>query len=122
MGEHLEGETIAQLVGEGRAAVLSPEHPEAPFTVSHAIARNKLLFAMADAAFIFNTDGRRGESDALQNRTCDWIYAWTGYPGNQPLIAKGAVPFNGLTAAELDDMSRHWSSSRAQQLNIFDML
>ena len=122
MGEHLEGETIAQLVGEGRAAVLSPEHPEAPFTVSHAIARNKLLFAMADAAFIFNTDGRRGESDALQNRTCDWIYAWTGYPGNQPLIAKGAVPFNRLTAAELDDMSRHWSSSRAQQLNIFDML
>lgn len=122
MHEHLGNETILPLVGSGRAAVLSPEHPDALFTVSHAIARNKLLFAMADAAFIFNTDGRRGETDALMNRTCDWIYAWQDYAGNRPLIARGAQPFHALTDDGLEDMSRHWSSSRAQQLNIFDML
>ena len=122
MREHLQDDGIAQLVGTGRGAVLSLEHPDAMFTVSHAIARNKLLFAMADAAFIFNTDGRRGESDALQNRTCDWIYAFEPHAGSKPLIARGAVPFSGLTDADVDAMSRHWSSSRSQQMNMFDLL
>ena len=122
MHEHLTNDAIARMVGEGRAAVLSGEHPDALFTVSHAIARNKLLFAMADAVFIFNTDGRRGETDALQNRACDWIYAWEGYEGNRPLIAKGAVPFADLTDAGLDEISRHWSSSQAKQVSMFDLL
>ena len=122
MREHLKDDGIAQLVGEGRAAVLSLEHPDAMFTVSHAIARNRLLFSLADAAFVFNTDGRRGELDALQNRTCDWIYAWEPFAGNKPLIARGAVPFAGITDSEIDAMSRHWSSSRSQQINMFDLL
>lgn len=122
MHEHLTNDTIAQMVGGGRAAVLSAEHPDALFTVSHAIARNKLLFALADAVFIFNTDGRRGETDALQNHTCDWVYAWQGYEGNRPLIAKGALPFDGLTDQAIDEMSRHWSSSQARQVSMFDLL
>ncbi len=122
MREHLKDDGIAALVGEGRAAVLSLEHPDAMFTVSHAIVRNRLLFSLADAAFVFNTDGRRGELEALQNRTCDWIYAWEPYGGNKPLIARGAVPFAGLSDADIDAMSRHWSSSRAQQMNMFDLL
>ena len=121
MREHLNHDAVARLVGEGRGAVLSTEHPDALFTVSHAIARNRLLFALADAAFIFNTDGRRGETDALLNRACDWIYAWQDYAGNQPLIARGARPFRSLTDADIEFMSRHWSSSRAQQMNIFDL-
>ncbi len=76
---------------------------------------------MADAAFVFNTDGRRGEGEALQGKLCDWIYAWTGFDGNRALIARGAVPFNDLTDAALDDISRHWLSSRAQQINMFDL-
>lgn len=121
MREHLRDDGIAQLVGEGRGLVLSLEHPDAMFTVSHAIARNRLLFSLADAAFIFNTDGRRGETDALQNRTCDWIYAWQDYAGNRPLIARGAVPFGVLTDAELANISLHWASSRSQQMNMFDL-
>lgn len=120
--EHLEDETIAALMGEGRAVALSTEHPDALFTVSHAIYRNRLLFAMADAAFVFNTDGRRGEAEALQSRACDWLYAWEGHAANKPLIAKGAVPFSGITDAWLEENSGHWSSSSAQQLNIFDIL
>ena len=122
MHEHLKSDSIARMVGEGRAAVLSAEHPDALFTISHAIARNKLLFALADAVFIFNTDGRRGETDALQNRACDWVYAWEGYEGNRTLIAKGAVPFGALTDESLDAMSRHWSSSQARQVSMFDLI
>ena len=120
--ERLKNDAVARLVGENRAAVLSTEHPDALFTVNHAIARNKLLFALADAAFIFNTDGRRGELDALANRTCDWIYAWEDYAGNRPLISRGARPFHALRDGDFDEMSRYWSSSQAQQLDIFDLL
>ena len=122
MHDHLKDDAIAALVGQGRCAVLSLEHPDAMFTVSHAIARNKLLFALADAAFIFSTDGHRGEVDALQNRTCDWIYAWEGYPGNGPLISRGARPIKNLQGIDLQEMSRHWNSSRAEQINLFDLL
>lgn len=122
MREHLKDEGIALLVSGGNGLVLSLEHPDAMFTVSHAIARNRLLFALSDAAFIFNTDGRRGELEALQNRTCDWIYAWEDSEGNRPLIARGAVPFGALTDEELQKISRHWDSSRSQQMNMFDLL
>ena len=121
MHEHMRDENVARMIAENRCAVLSLEHPDAMFTVSHAIARNKLLFSLTDAAFIFSTDGRRGETDALQNRYCDWVYAWEGHPGCRALIARGAKPIPDLRGADFKAVSRHWDSSRSEQLNIFDM-
>lgn len=120
--EHLKNDAVARLLAERRAAVLSTEHPDALFTVSHAVARNKLVFALSNAAFVFNTDGRRDELDALANRACDWIYAWQDYPGNRLLLNRGAKPFHALRADDFDEMCRHWDSSRAKQMNIFDLL
>ncbi len=122
MREHIGSDDIACLVAGGRAAVVSLEHPDALFTVNHALARNRLLFALADAAFVFNTDGRRGEAEALQNRACDWIYAWEGYPGNRALIARGATPFSALDDDKLATMSRHWASSGGEQISLFDLM
>lgn len=122
MRERLSDDAMSLLIAGGRAAVLSLEHPDAMFTVTHAIARNRVLFALSDAAFVFNTDGRRGETDALQSRSCDWIYAWEGHPANRALIARGAVPFGALTDDKVRDMGRHWASSRAQQMDMFDLL
>lgn len=122
MQEHIHSDGIAEMIAAGQAAAISTEHPEAMFTVSHAIARNKLLFSLADAAFIFNTDGKRGETDALHNRYCDWIYAWDGYPGNQALMARGAIPVHDLRNLDLTDMSRRWESACSEQINMFDML
>ena len=121
MQEHIHEEGVAELIGMGAGAALSMVHPQTVFTVSHAIARNKLLFSMADAAFIFNTDGRRGENDILQNRLCDWVYAWEGSARNLPLISKGAMPLNRGMLADFDALSSHWSSSSAEQLSIFDL-
>ena len=122
MLEHIQEEGAADLLAEGQAAVISMEHPEALFTVSHAIARNKLLFSMAEAAFVFNTDGKRGEQDALRSRYCDWIYAWTGCAANHGLIARGAIPVTDIPSLNLDELSRHWKGGESEQLNIFDML
>ena len=76
MATHIHEDGIAELLAMDRAAVVSLEHPEALFTVTHAIARNKLIFSLAEAAFVFNTDGKRGESDALRNRYCDCFLWW----------------------------------------------
>ena len=104
------------------AAALSLEHPEALFTLSHAAARSRMLFSMADAAFIFNIDGRRGEGEILQSHLCDWVYAWEKRPENRSLITRGAIPFGDLSAWDFDALSSHWSSSDSEQLNIFDLL
>lgn len=122
MAEHIHYEGIAEMIAAQRCAVISLEHPESMFTVSHAIARNKLLFSLADAAFVFNTDGKRGETDALHNHYCDWIYAWDGHPANHALIGKGAIPVHDLRSMDLEAMSRHWNSSRSEQMNMFDMI
>ena len=122
MSAHIHEDGIAELLAMDRAAVVSLEHPEALFTVSHAIARNKLIFSLAEAAFIFNTDGKRGESDALRNRYCDWIYAWDGYAANQNLISRGAIPMGNAMEMDFDTLDRHWRGSQSEQMNLFDLL
>ena len=122
MSAHILEDDIGIMLAQDRAAVISLEHPEALFTVSHAIARNKIIFSLSDAAFVFNTDGKRGELDAIRNRYCDWIYAWAGYANNSNLISRGATAISGISAGEFDTMARHWKSSEAEQMNIFDML
>lgn len=119
---HVQEDGVKELLEANRAAVISLEHPEALFTVSHAISRNKMLFSMAEAAFIFNTDGRRGELDAIRSRYCDWIYAWTGFANNYSLIARGAIPVTSIANLDLGDLSRHWRNSESEQMNMFDLI
>ena len=118
---HIDSDGVAEWIALERAAVIATEHPDAMFTLSHGVARNRIVFSLADAAFVFNTDGRRGEAEALQNRYCDWIYAWEGCPQNQPLFARGAIPMGDLKALDFDRLCRHWNSSAAEQINMFDL-
>ena len=110
-----------RLFGEGRLSAISLEHPDALFTIPHAIARNKMLISLSEAVFIFNTDGKRGESDALRHKRSDWIYAWNGYPGNHGLINKGAISFGVLNEKTLTDMTQLWRYSRSEQISLFDL-
>ena len=120
--EYIERPEIRDLFQAGRLTAISLEHPEALFTAAHAIARNKLLISLAEAVFIFNTDGKRGETDALKAKYCDNVYAWDGYPGNQPILNKGAVSFHLITPRQLPDMAANWAGSRFEQLNMFDLI
>ena len=119
MAAHIHEDGVAELLAMDRAAVVSLEHPEALFTVTHAIARNKLIFSLAEAAFVFNTDGKRGESDAIRNRYCDWIYAWSGYANNQNLITRGAIPMGNALEMDFDTLDRHWRGSQSERMLIY---
>lgn len=120
LSDYIERREAGKLFSEGRLTAISSEHPDALFTVPHAIARNRLLISLAEAVFIFNTDGKRGESDALRHHRCDWIYAWNGDKGNHSLINKGAIGFGQITRKSLEDMTDLWRQSRSEQLSMFD--
>ena len=119
------GQRTAELAEAGELAArcsgISLEHPDALFTISHAITRNRVLFALSDAAIVFNTDGKRGESEAIVHGYCDWIYAWRGHASTQGLIARGAYPIDSFATLDMDQMARDWRSSRAEQLSMFDL-
>lgn len=119
--KHIHTDGIAEMIAMNCAGAVSLVHPEAPFTVPHAAARNRVLFSLADAAFIFNSDGRRAETEALQNRWCDWIYAWEDNVESRALISRGAIPMGSVQTADFAGMSRHWNSSGAEQMSIFDL-
>ncbi len=120
--EHMETDPITQLLKEKRCVLISLEHPESMFTISHAVTRNKVIFSLADAAIVLNTDNKRGEIDAIQNRYCDWIYAWTGSNSTGTLITRGATPVSDLRALNLEELIGHWKSSESEQLNMFEFL
>jgi len=44
----------------GRLALISPYDPSAGFNVGHAMQRNKLIYALADAALVMNSDFEKG--------------------------------------------------------------
>lgn len=45
---------------EGRLVLVSPYDPAAGFNIGHAMQRNKLIYALADAALVVNSDYEKG--------------------------------------------------------------
>lgn len=43
---------LRRLVSSGQAVIASPVHPDAGFTVGNAMARNKLIYALADMTYV----------------------------------------------------------------------
>ena len=48
------------LLMEGRLVLISPYDPSAGFNVGHAMQRNKLIYALADAALVVSSDYEKG--------------------------------------------------------------
>jgi predicted Rossmann fold nucleotide-binding protein DprA/Smf involved in DNA uptake len=75
--------------------LVSPFNPEASFDVGNAMARNKYVYCLSDAAVIVHSGTRGGTwSGALENLKNSWVPLWvkpTDDPGagNAQLVAKG---------------------------------
>ena len=119
---HMNEPPIDELLRQNRAEILSLEHPQAVLTIPHAVKRNRFLLSIADAAFIFNTDGKRGEQEALQNHTCNWIYAWAKSACNQPLLMKGAIALNDVDLLDFASLARRWGDAKTEQISLFDFI
>lgn len=110
-----------------QGAAMSIVHPEAPGTMSHALHRNKLVYALCQAAFVFAAEEKKGAAwdgacEAISRRYTDAIYAWDTdlYGGNRALIARGATGVREVTEASFSQMALAWRSQAARQLSMFD--
>ena len=88
-------------LSEDRLLLISPYPPEARFTVETAMARNKLIYAMADSGLVVSAEYKRGGTwagaeEELKRRVARSVYVRTtgDVPGgNQKLLNLGALAF-----------------------------
>jgi len=86
---------------DGRLALISPYDPSAGFNVGHAMQRNKLIYALADAALVVNADFEKGGTWAGAAEQLDKLHfvpvyvRSSGNLGNglDALRRKGALPW-----------------------------
>lgn len=102
----LRSPEVRTWVAEGQLALASPSRPDAGFKVWRAMGRNKLIYALADAAVVVSSDENRGGTwaGAIENLKHGWIPIFVRNgdetpPGNRRLIEWGALP---LGADELE--------------------
>lgn len=89
------------LLMDGRLVLISPYDPGAGFNVGNAMQRNKLIYALADAALVVNADLNKGgtwagATEQLDKRRLTPVYIRsTGEigPGLEALGQKGALPW-----------------------------
>ena len=98
------------LLMDGQLVLVSPYDPAAGFNVGHAMQRNKLIYALAEAALVVSSDHETGGTwagavEQLERRRLVPVYVRsTGNIGRglQALERKGALPWpNPSTPEEL---------------------
>ncbi|HOI73547.1 MAG TPA: DNA-processing protein DprA [Syntrophales bacterium] len=98
------------LLMEGQLVLISPYDPAAGFNVGHAMQRNKLIYALADAALVVNADYNKGGTWAGAAEQLDKLRFVPLYvrsdgetgKGLEALRRKGALPWpNPVTPDEL---------------------
>lgn len=89
------------LLMEGNLVLISPYDPSAGFNVGHAMQRNKLIYALADAAMVVNSDYEKGGTwagavEQLEKRRLVPVYVRSNGEtgkGLEALRRKGALPW-----------------------------
>ncbi len=98
---------------EGRLVLVSPYDPAVRFQVWNAMDRNKLIYALADAALVVNTEIGKGGTWAGATEQLDRLHFVPVYvrstepqsPGLEALQQKGASPWpDPRTPAEMHDI------------------
>jgi predicted Rossmann fold nucleotide-binding protein DprA/Smf involved in DNA uptake len=75
-----------------RLVLLSPYDPSAGFNVGHAMARNKLIYALSDAALVVNADYQKGGTwtgavEHLNKHRAIPVFVRSGPPKSKALVA-----------------------------------
>lgn len=96
---------------EGRLVLISPYDPSAGFNVGHAMQRNKLIYALADAALVVASDFEKGGTWAGAIEQLDRLHFVPVFvrngvnagKGNSALLNRGGRPWpNPQSGNELD--------------------
>jgi predicted Rossmann fold nucleotide-binding protein DprA/Smf involved in DNA uptake len=96
------------LLMEGRLVLISPYDPSAGFNVGHAMQRNKLIYALADAALVVSSDYEKGGTwagavEQLEKLRLVPVYVRSNGEigkGLEALRRKGALPWPNPETSE----------------------
>ncbi len=97
-----------EMLMDGRLVLISPYDPAAGFNVGHAMRRNRLIYALADAALVISSDYAKGGTwagavEQLEKLHYVPVYVrvdGTSQKGLEALRARGAVPWPQPDSAE----------------------
>lgn len=129
---------------DGHLVLISPFYPEVGFNTGHAMARNKYIYCLADAALVVHSGLKGGTiSGAEENLKKQWVPLWVkpskdSSAGNSLLVDQGGfwcpetidqVDLSSLTAISFsnslkptdnqDDLFNDWLPEPSAQLDIF---
>ncbi len=102
MADSLERAALArdnrEVLMDGRMALVSPYDPAAGFNVGHAMQRNKLIYALADAALVVTSELEKGGTwagaiEQLEHFRFVQVFVRNGAKmsdGNAALLSRGA--------------------------------
>jgi len=105
MADSLERAVLArdnrEALMDGRLVLVSPYDPGAGFNVGHAMQRNKLIYALAEAALVVTADFQKGGTwegaiEQLERLRLAPVFVRTGEKsgkGNRALILRGGLPW-----------------------------
>ena len=81
----------------GDLVLISPFNPEAGFNVGNAMARNRYIYCLSDAAIVISSTENKGGTwnGAIENLKGSWVPLWVklsknSSSGNSSLVNKGA--------------------------------
>jgi len=119
-----------EVISDGKLVLVSPYDPSAGFNVGHAMQRNKLIYALADAALVVNSDYEKGGTwsgavEQLDKYHFVPVYVRTSGKigqGLEVLQRKGALPWPNLSGPDdfttLLDKAQLMQTSPAEQLSL----
>jgi predicted Rossmann fold nucleotide-binding protein DprA/Smf involved in DNA uptake len=120
---------LRQLILDAQLLFLTPYVPTAGFSVGGAMGRNKLIYALADAAVVVSSDYQTGgtwagATEALKAGWCPvFVRDGTDLPkGNHALLKLGATAFPKQELEQLADLSewlRGHAGKRAMEQDLF---
>ena len=101
------------LLLDGQLVLVSPYDPSAGFNVGNAMQRNKMIYALADAALVVNSDYEKGGTWAGAVEQLEKLHLIPVYvrsngetaKGLEALLRKGALPWPNPTSAEAFDIA-----------------
>ena len=138
MGDSLEraasNREHRDLILDGRLVLTSPYDPSAGFNIGHAMQRNKLIYALSDAALVVNSDYEKGGTwagavEQLEKYHFVPVYVRTSEDASQALEAlqrKGALSWPNPSDCDgleelLDRAPQLMPSSSSEQLSLLEM-
>lgn len=96
----------------GQLLFLSPYDPDAPFSIGHAMDRNKYIYALATAAVVADSDVKGGTwAGAIENLEAQWAPAFVrigpaALAGNIELCRRGLVALDHVPPDLLQSLDK----------------